>query len=93
MEHMMTITGPSELPDAVVLIAAHRAGITLISGPKLGRLAGVSTRTAWTWLRGRSVSVRSDLAIRAALGLPLPAILAPRRGRPRKHPTTLGRVA
>lgn len=61
------------LPRREVLLAADRHGCAIISAPRIARLAGVSPRTAWGWLRGQRISSASDRAIRAALNLPLRA--------------------
>lgn len=61
------------LPRREVLLAADARGIATIPAPRLARLAGVSTRTAWHWLNGRRVSTEMDRAIRDALRLPLRA--------------------
>jgi len=61
------------LPRREVPLAADGRGIATIPAPRqLARLAGVSTHTAWHWLRGQRVS-EMDRAIRAALNLPLRA--------------------
>jgi hypothetical protein len=52
-----------------LFLAAMRAGVTSISAPALGRLAGVSGRSAWRWLRGVQVTPETDQALRRALGL------------------------
>ena len=54
---------------ARLFLAAMQAGVASISAPALGRLAGVSGRSAWRWLRGVPVAAETDAALRRALGL------------------------
>lgn len=59
------------VPRRELVLAADRAGVVIVSAPRLARVAGVSTRTAWSWLRAQRVSAESDRALRTALGLPV----------------------
>jgi hypothetical protein len=57
------------LPRRELVVAADREGVVAISAPRLARLAGVSRKTAWGWLRGYPVSPEVDAAFLAALKL------------------------
>lgn len=59
------------VPRRELVLAADRAGAVIVSAPRLARLAGVSARVAWAWLRAQRVSPESDRALRDALGLPV----------------------
>ena len=64
-------TGARALHRREVLLALDRAGAIIWSSPRLGQLAGVGQRVAWSWLHGEPVSPEADRAIREAVGLPL----------------------